>query len=632
MNTSGIAANRSAAHPLARALRPINLRPYGLAVLSVAVALGLGLFLQQLHFRDGAVPLLLFAVALASCFGGRGPAVLAAILSMGALYWYFVEPVRTIGIYPSEIPYFIIYAAFASLLSWFGTNRRRAEAVLREQASLLDLTHNTVLVTDMEGVIKFWNRGAEEWYGWTAEQAMGRVVDDLLKTVHPAPVEQMKRELTRKGRWEGEFVHTRKDGVRIVVASRWSLERDGCGDPVAILETNNDITERKQAEEALKRSEAYLAEAQRLSHTGSWAFDVANNAYIYLSDECLRIFGLDPKTALPTREAIFRLIHPDDSDRVNHDFRKSVYEKVDTSSEFRIALPTGTMKHIQTTRHPVLNDAGEVFEVVGTVVDITERKRAEEERERLRQFESDLAHLNRVTMMGELAASIAHEVNQPLSGVVSNASAGLRWLAGETPNLEEAREGLRRIVRDGKRAGEVIARIRALTRRTATATEKLDANEIIDEVLPLVGDEAKKKSVKIQTRFAADLAPIAGDRVQLQQVVLNLVINAMEAMSSINQRERELVITTSNMESYQVQVTVEDSGIGIDPEKLEKIFDSFYTTKPGGMGMGLSISRSILQAHGGRLWAARKDRCGTMFHFTLPRYKEEGVNADAARL
>jgi len=624
-------AKRLAAEAVASQRLQADLTRYGLALLFVGLAVVASLLLQLFHFRVPAAPLLLAAVLVSSWYGGPGPAVLAAILSMGALYWYFVEPVRTIRIFPSEVPYFIVYVAFASLLSWFGTTRRRAEAVLRELASLLDLTHDTVLVTDMEGVIKLWNRGAEERYGWTAEQAMGRVVHDLL-TVPPAPIEQIKRELTRKGRWEGELVHTRKDGVPIVVASRWSLERDGRGAPVAILETNNDITERKQAEEALKRSEAYLAEAQRLSHTGSWAFDVAGNEYIYLSDECLRIFGLDPKAALPTREVIFRLIHPDDSERVNREFRKSVDEKVDTSSEFRIALPPGTMKPIQTTRHPVLNDVGEVVEVVGTVIDITECKRAEEERDRLRQFESDLAHLNRVSMMGELAASIAHEVNQPLSGVVSNASAGLRWLAGETPNLEEAREGLRRIVRDGKRAGEVIARIRALTRRTAAATEKLDANEIIDEVLPLVRDEAKKKSVTIQTRFANVLAPIAGDRVQLQQVVLNLVINAMEAMSSINERARELVITTSNMEPDQVQVTVEDSGIGIDPEKLEKIFDSFYTTKPGGMGMGLSISRSILQAHGGRLWAARKDGCGTMFHFTLPRYKEEGVNADAARL
>ena len=288
-------AKRLAAEAVASQRLQADLTRYGLALLFVGLAVVASLLLQLFHFRVPAAPLLLAAVLVSSWYGGPGPAVLAAILSMGALYWYFVEPVRTIRIFPSEVPYFIVYVAFASLLSWFGTTRRRAEAVLRELASLLDLTHDTVLVTDMEGVIKLWNRGAEERYGWTAEQAMGRVVHDLLKTVPPAPIEQIKRELTRKGRWEGELVHTRKDGVPIVVASRWSLERDGRGAPVAILETNNDITERKQAEEALKRSEAYLAEAQRLSHTGSWAFDVAGNEYIYLSDECLRIFGLDPK-------------------------------------------------------------------------------------------------------------------------------------------------------------------------------------------------------------------------------------------------------------------------------------------------------------------------------------------------
>jgi PAS domain S-box-containing protein len=423
--------------------------------------------------------------------------------------------------------------------------------------------------------------------------------------------------------------------------------------------------------------------------------------------------------------------------------------------DYRIVLPDGTIKHLHSTRHPVLNAAGEVVEVVGTVVDVTERKRAEEalresetrfrtfvdhaaeaffmldfekgtvldvnrpaceslgytreeligmtpidfdvnldrptlesmaertaagetvffdrhwhrrkdgtlfpvevhtslfwhggrrlllkvakdisdrlraeqQRDRLRQLEADLAHINRVSMMGELAASVAHEVNQPLSGVVSNASAGLRWLAADVPNLEEAREGLRRIVRDGKRAGEVIARIRALTRKAATPTEKLDLNETIGEVLALIGDEARRKSVIVRTQFADDLSPVSGDRVQLQQVVLNLVMNAIEAMSVIDERARELAISTRSIDPGQVQVTVQDSGTGIDPQTIDRIFDSFYTTKPGGMGMGLSICRSILQAHGGRIWTMASDGRGTIFHFTLPKYHEEGSNAEVA--
>ena len=251
--------------------------------------------------------------------------------------------------------------------------------------------------------------------------------------------------------------------------------------------------------------------------------------------------------------------------------------------------------------------------------------------ERVRQLEADLAHMNRVTTMGELAASIAHEVNQPLSGIVSNGSACLRWLAADQPELNEIREAVGDIVRDGKRAGEVIARIRALTKRTATARERVDVNETIREVLGLVGDDAKRRNVVIRTQFAHDLFPVCGDRVQLQQVLLNLVINAMEAMSTVADRWRQLVITTQNVDrEKQVQVTVRDSGTGLDPKTMARIFEAFYTTKSGGMGMGLSICRSIVQNHGGRLWAEANEGPGTSFHFTLPKDQREDNDARTA--
>jgi PAS domain S-box-containing protein len=398
-----------------------------------------------------------------------------------------------------------------------------------------------------------------------------------------------------------------------------ALERDALAAQLAEL-ANED---RKRAQETLRESQAYLAEAQRLSHTGSWAFDVASDKYVYASEECGRIFEFDAREDLPTREAVSRLIHPEDWDRVNEGFEKSLRDKVDTASEFRITLPSGTVKHVQAIRHPVLNAAGDVVKLVGTVIDATERKRAEEERERLRQLEADLAHINRVSVLGELAVSIAHEVGQPLAGVVNNGGACLRWLAQEVPNLEEAREAVKRIVRDGKRAGDIIARIRALTKRTTAPAEQLDLNDTIREVLALVMDEARGHNVIIRTHFAAALAPVAGDRVQLQQVVLNLVVNGIEAMSTVDGRPRELVLTTRNLEPDRVQVTVEDSGTGLDPSRIDKIFDPFYTTKPTGMGMGLAICRSILQSHGGRLWALPKDGPGTMFYFTVPSYQKE---------
>jgi PAS domain S-box-containing protein len=264
---------------------------------------------------------------------------------------------------------------------------------------------------------------------------------------------------------------------------------------------------------------------------------------------------------------------------------------------------------------PLRDSHGKIVRWYGVLTDVEDRKQAEQERERLRELQTDLAHINRVSMMGELSASIAHEVNQPLTGIVSNGSACLRFLAGDTPNLEEAREAIRDIVRDGKRAGDVIARIRTLTKKTAAPTETLDLNETIREVLALVGDLAKKNNVVIQTHLAEGLAPVSGDRVQLQQVALNLVMNAIEAMSGVS--PRQLTITTHSIDPDRVQVTVQDSGMGLDPDKINRIFEPFYTTKPNGMGMGLSICRSIVQNHGGELWATPNEAHGMSFHFSL---------------
>jgi len=259
--------------------------------------------------------------------------------------------------------------------------------------------------------------------------------------------------------------------------------------------------------------------------------------------------------------------------------------------------------------------------------EVRERVEMRQQRERLRQLEAELTHMGRVSIVGELGASIAHEVNQPLSGIVSSGSACLRWLAADPPNLDEARESVRRIVAAGRYAGEVVARIRALTTPAEAPAEKLDLNETIRHVLALVGDEAERKEVTIRTLLADRLSAVTGDRVQFQQVVLNLVINGIEAMTSVCGCERELVITTRNIDPDQVQVTVEDSGMGIDPNAIEKIFKPFYTTKSTGMGMGLSIARSILQRHGGGLWVTAKPGRGAIFYFTVRKYDEEESNA-----
>jgi signal transduction histidine kinase/CheY-like chemotaxis protein len=373
-----------------------------------------------------------------------------------------------------------------------------------------------------------------------------------------------------------------------------------------------------RAEEALRRSQAYLAEAQKLSHTGSFGWDVSSGK-IYWSQETFRIFEYDPPTE-PALELVLHRTHPEDKALVRQTIDRVLHERKDFDFEHRLLMPNGSVKHLRVVGRPSKGESGG-FEFVGAVTDITERKRAEEELQQkevsLREAQTELAHVSRVTTLGELAASIAHEVNQPLAGIATNASAGLRWLAGELPNLDEAREAIRRIIRDGNRAGDVVSRMRALFKKACTAMEWLDINEAIKEVVILTQSEVRRNKAALRMELAADLPPVMGDRVQLQQVVVNLILNAIEAMSTVEDRERDLVIRTQRGEGDEVRVTVQDSGIGLDPKNVERIFDAFHTTKPDGLGMGLSISRSIVERHGGRLWAVSNDGPGATFRFTL---------------
>src|SRR5262245_44252628 len=438
-----------------------------------------------------AALLYLIVVVLASLTGSFVLSAVVSIIAILCLDYVFTEPRFTIDLTlrePLNLVALITFLGTALVVTSLMAKVRKSFEVLREQAGLLDLTHDTIFVRDMNNVITYWNSGAEELYGWTREEALGNVTHQLLQTIFAAPLEEINAELLRTGRWEGDLVHTKRDGTQVTVASRWSLQRDDHGRPGAILETNNDITERKQAEEARRAAQA------------------------------------------------------------------------------------------------------------------------------------ELAHVGRVMTIGELTASIAHEVNQPLSGMVLNANASLRWLAGATPNLDEAREALSRIIRDGNRASDVIAKIRALLRKTDTDKERLDMNDAIREVVALAQGEVRRTGVALRAELEGDLPRVLGDRVQLQQVILNLVMNGIEAMSAVTDRSRDLLIRSRQHESDKVLVAVQDSGMGLDPKIMERIFDAFYTTKSQGMGMGLAISRSIVEDHGGRLWAVPNDGPGATFQFTLVKH------------
>ena len=361
---------------------------------------------------------------------------------------------------------------------------------------------------------------------------------------------------------------------------------------------------------SLRHSEADLAEAQRLSHTGSFGWRTSTGEIIW-SEESFRIFEYDPANCTPTLELVLQRIHPEDIALVQQTIDRASRDGTDWDLEHRLLMPDSSVKYVHVVTHAVRDESGKL-EFVGAVLDVTERKQAEEA---LHKAQAELAHVTRVTTLGEMTASIAHELNQPLGAVVNNASASLRWLAAN--NLEEARQSATLIIADAHRAGEIIHRVRALAKKAPPRKDWLDINETILEVIALARSEAQKNRVSLQTQLSSDLPLILGDRIQLQQVILNLIINAIEAMSGVNEGPRELLIRSGTDESQDVLVAVRDSGPGLDPNSLDHLFTAFFTTKPQGMGMGLAISRSIIEAHGGRLWVSPNDGPGATFQFTL---------------
>ena len=511
---------------------------------------------------------------------------------------------------------------------------------------------------------------------------------------------------------------------------------DESGELVEFVGTAMDVTAAKQAEEALRRSEGYLADAQRLTGTGSWAWNVATRQGVYWSQENYRLLGFDPEEGIPPNEAFYERIHPEDRERVRREvFLERPEGGPHFDMEFRIVLPGGAIKYVHSTGHPVRNISGDLLEYVGTSIDVTERKRGEqatrllaavvesshdaivsknldgiitswntgaerlfgyaaeeavgqnitliippdrrdEERaiveqltrdervdhfetvrmrkdgslldvaltispmkdaagrivgasklarditerkraeEALRQAQADLAHMSRVTTMGELTASLAHEIRQPISAAVTNAKTCLRWLSRDEPDVAEACEAASRLVKDVTRAADIIGRISSLFKKDALQRELVDVNELIREMIVLLRSEASRFSISIRTELADGRPKVMADRVQLQQVLMNLMLNGIEAMVDMG-TGGELTIKSQQGDNRQLLISVGDTGVGLAPEQAEQIFNAFFTTKPQGSGMGLPISRSIIESHGGHLWATSNSGPGATFQFTL---------------
>jgi signal transduction histidine kinase len=377
--------------------------------------------------------------------------------------------------------------------------------------------------------------------------------------------------------------------------------------------TTMDVTEQELLTQELRREQAYLAEAQSLAHIGSWACNLVTREIFHSSDENARLYGFDPGEGAIPFDRFYDTILTEDEVALRAKLENAIRVGADYDVEFRIRRADGVIRLLRGIGHH--NPSQESGEYVGITVDITERKRAEEEREKLRQLEADLAHVNRVNMMGELAAALAHEIRQPIAASITSANACLRWLARDPPDLERARAAAARIEQDGNRAADVINHLRSFYKK-GTPPERgiVDLKDVIRELTALLRKEAVRHSIKIHSELHEERPHVLADRVQLQQVFMNLMLNAIDAMKYTGGK---LTISSRLAPEGQLIVSISDTGVGLPAENTERIFDAFHSTKPQGTGMGLAITRSIVEAHGGRVWATANQEAGATFHFTL---------------
>ncbi|CAB3795998.1 Adaptive-response sensory-kinase SasA [Paraburkholderia ultramafica] len=523
-----------------------------------------------------------------------------------------------------------ILDAVGKVVKWCGINteiedRKRAEDALRAHEQrfrlIVDCLPTRVVLFTPEGDVFHANRHTLEYAGATFEELNAAWTSWIHPDDRQAVVARFHASISSGEPYDAESRHRRADGVYRWFHVQGFPLRDNLGRILLWYFLQTDIDDRKQADEHLRKSAALMAKVEELSLSGSFCWRPASGSITW-SEQLYRIFGIEPGTPI-TREVVAARYHPGDLHLLS-EMIKRAQDGMDVEFEYRLLLPDGSVKYLHAQAHATRDPQGRL-DYIGAVKDMTEHRQSDDA---LLALRAELAHLSRVNSLGALTASIAHEINQPLAGIMTNASTGLRMLSAEPPNVEGALETVRRTIRDGHRASEVIVRLRALFQKKAVTTTSVDLVEAAHEVIDLLRSEIRNRRIVLQLKTADDLPPVTGDRVQLQQVVLNLLLNALEAMNGVDDRPRRLLVKIERDDCDGVALTVTDSGVGFDPQHVGNLFDAFYTTKKEGMGIGLCVSRRIIESHGGRLWASSNAGYGATFSLSVPYRTGSTIAAD----